>query len=318
MGNKSSKKKHKKEITSISQDNINYTERFDDSLSISSPNDTKSRNNSLNSNIMKRKERRKMTDLLLPHSPFFEARIKQKEKIKRSRLSRVLYNHKTSIVLESLRITSLITDQINKENSLHLFLSNNKLNKNIGQLEYSINNSSYYFSKKNKRAEIAYKTYTERENEECDSDTYKNYLMNDMISTRKENDFNLEVNDSLFYEAQQNLLRSPEEDNNQTKQFPKVKVRSYTNNKAVHQRYKEIKVKNINININQIKVYNNNNTIQPNTLITRNTKKRRTLTRSETPVFKRKGKESSKEYDKICTSNIDNIDNFSFGHYCDN
>ena len=312
MGNKSSKKKHNKTITSISQDNITYTERYNDSLSILSPSDTKSNNNSLNSNIMRRKERRKMTDLLLAQSPFFEPHTKHKEKIKRARLSRVLYNHKTSIVLESLRITNLITEQINKENNLNIFVTNNKLNKHIGQLDYSINNSSYYFSKKNKRAESAYKTYIEKENEECDSDTYKNYLMNDMISTRKENDFNLEVNDSLFHEAQQNLLRSPEEENNQTKQFPIVKVRSYTNNKSVHQRYKEIKVKNINININQIKVYNNN-TIRQNTLITRKSNKHRTLTRSETPVFKQK--KSSKEYDNICTCNVDNIDNFSFGHY---
>lgn len=346
MGTKSSKqrknrqKKSNLSPLSISQNNLHLTDcSYDSNSLIGANSDNKAYSNSFSDSPLpkvKTINHNKITNLLLSSS--FQPNLQlHKKKIKKSKINRILSKNHNSVLLFSMSALNLMTDKLNKENNLHLYLSNS-IHNDIGRLDYNISKSKFYFRKdKSKMTESLVNQYLDMEREE-NEDRYQNYLINDLISTRKEDSsFNFNTNSTVFND------KDLDEKKDEIKEFPIIKVKSVlinnskkkpqrkkitnkTNNKTVNNMIypSNINVNNINIKINELKVYNNGvsskNKFDKQTIKCH--LKQKELKRSETPVFKRKKdkyidnlqtNKKNKQKRDISQDTIDSFDQFSFG-----
>lgn len=352
MGTKSSKqrkirpKKSNLSPLSISQNNLHLTDCSDDSNSLIGANsDNKAYSNSFSDSPLSKVKtinHNKITNLLLSSSFHPNSQL-HKKKIKKSKINRILSKNHNSVLMLSMNVLNLMADKLNKENNLHLYLSNT-IENDIGRLDYSISKSKFYFQKdKSKITESLVNQYLDMEREE-NEDRYQNYLINDLISTRKEDSsLNCNTNSTISNDRDTYM----EEKKDEIKEFPIIKVKSVltNNSKKKPQRKKitnkknnktlnnliypsNINVNNINIKINELNVYNGHsinvisskNKFDKKTI--KNHIKQKESKRSETPVFKRKldkyidnlqTNKKIKQKRDISQDSIDTFDQFSFG-----
>ena len=352
MGTKSSKqrknrpKKSNLSPLSISQNNLHLTDCSYESNSLVGANSyNKAYNNSFSDSPLSKVKinHNKITNLLLFSSfdPALKSQ-KNKKRIKRSKISRVLYKNHNSILMFSLNVVNLMTEKLNKENNLHFYLTNN-IQSEIGLLNYNISKSKFSFGKdRAKKAETLTNQYLDLEREENEN-RYQNYLINDMISTRKE-EVSLNINSDSEMLNDKNI-NSIDEMKDEIKEFPIIKVKSVfiprkktqrkkitnkQNNKAInHIKYpNNININNINIKINRFNVYNDHSINVISSKGRCNKPKAKTqlnqkgLKRSETPVFKGKidkyignitTNNNHKQKLDISQDSIKSFDQFSFG-----
>lgn len=112
-------------------------------------------------------------------------------KMQRSKANEIFKNNTSSLLQQSMAFASVISEAYSKEISLNYLLSY-RLEHNIGQLDYSILNQGFDSSQSNacydynEKIFKKFNRYNIIDNAESDANRYKNYLMNDTISTRNE------------------------------------------------------------------------------------------------------------------------------------